>query len=317
MTMTMRTATPTRPPKPERRERRYTVLPDPPKKIDMVQHKHIVRAHSILEDRYEDDPTTLVFGEGYLLLTAGDRRCYVVPDCLIAFGVEAEEIDESGGYVISEVGKPPDFVLEIASESTGERDYTVKRRIYRNMGAPEYWRFDPSGGRYHDAPLAGDILVDGEYHPIEIRREPDGTHWGYSAALDLFLVWEEGKLRFYDPAVSRFLRNITEHRRASEEADRRADRADRRADMSDRRANSANRRADRAERGREEERAARIASNRRAESERAAREEANRRAAEAEAEARANARSAESERAARMDAEAEIERLRRLLGDLE
>ena len=312
MTMTMRTttATPTRPPKPERGARRYTILPDPPKKIDMAQHKHIVRAHSILEDRYADDPTTLVFGEGYLLLTAGDRRCYVVPDCLIAFGVEAEELDESSGYVISEVGKPPDFVLEIASESTGERDYTVKRRIYRNMGTVEYWRFDPSGGRYHDAPLAGDILVDGEYHPIEIRREPDGTHWGYSAALGLFLVWEEGKLRFYDPAVSDFLSNITEHRRAREAERAARIESDRRAASANRRAANANRRADRAERGREEERAARIASNRRAAS-------ANRRAAEAEAEARANARRVESERAARMDAEAELERLRRLLGDLE
>ena len=279
MTMTMRTtaAPPTRPPKPERGARRYTPLPDPPKKIDMVHLEILAEIHNILKNRYKRDPRALVGGEGYLRLYARDRSCYVVPDCMVSFDVEDPPfiIREIRGYSIDEIGKPPDFVIEIASETTGERDYTVKRRIYRNMGAVEYWRFDPSGGRYHDAPLAGDVLVDGEYQRIPIRAEPDGTHWGYSAALGLYLVWQDGSLRFYDPAISRFLRNLEESEERVEEADRRAA--------------SANRRAARAERGREEERAARIASNRRAAS-------ANRRAAEAEA---------------------ELERLRRLLRDLE
>ena len=299
MTMTVRTmATLARPPKPERGGRRYTPLPDPPKKIDMVHLEILAEIHNILKNRYKRDPRALVGGEGYLRLYARDRSCYVVPDCLVAFGVEDPPfiIREIRGYSIDEIGKPPDFVIEIASESTGERDYTVKRRIYRNMGAVEYWRFDPSGGRYHDAPLAGDVLVDGEYHPIEIRRDPDGSLWGYSEALDLFLVWQDGNLRFYDPAISQFLRNLNEsEERVEEESAARIE--------SDRRAASANRRAARAERGREEERAARIASNRRAAS-------ANRRAADAEA------AKAESDRRA-ADAEAELERLRRLLGDLE
>ena len=32
------------------------------------------------------------------------------------------------GYLIPEQGKPPDFVLEVASETTGEVDETDKRR---------------------------------------------------------------------------------------------------------------------------------------------------------------------------------------------
>ena len=47
---------------------------------------------------------------------------------------------------VDEVGKPPDLVLEVASESTGRRDYTFKRDGYEKMGVGEYWRFDPSGG---------------------------------------------------------------------------------------------------------------------------------------------------------------------------
>ena len=310
MTMTMRTATPTRPPKPERRKRRYTPLPDPPKKIDMVHLEILAEVHSILKNRYKRDPRALVGGEGYLRLYARDRSCYVVPDCLVSFDVEDPPfiIREIRGYSIDEIGKPPDFVIEIASESTGERDYTVKRRVYRNMGAVEYWRFDPSGGRYHDAPLAGDVLVDGEYQRIPIRAEPDGTHWGYSAALGLFLVWEEGSLRFYDPAVSRFLRNLDESEERVEEAEAEARLNAESAAMSDRRAAEAESEA--------------RANARRAAAERAAR-------AEAQAEARANAESAAAERAARAEveaaraeadrradeAEAELERLRRLLGD--
>ena len=78
--------------------------------------------------------------------------------------------------MICEVGKPPDLVLEVGSHSTGRRDFTVKREGYAALGIGEYWRFDPSGGEYHDVPLAGDTLIDGEYIPIEIVAESDGRH---------------------------------------------------------------------------------------------------------------------------------------------
>ena len=51
-------------------------------------------------------------------------------------------------------------MLEVASPSTGRVDYTDKRRDYERFGILEYWRFDPSGGEYHDAALAGDRLVE-------------------------------------------------------------------------------------------------------------------------------------------------------------
>ena len=63
----------------------------------------------------------------------------------MAFDVDPERITETNGYVISEVGKPPEFVLEVASETTGVRDYTVKRDRYAEMLIGEYWRFDHTG----------------------------------------------------------------------------------------------------------------------------------------------------------------------------
>ena len=107
--------------------------------------------------------------------------------------------------MISEVGRPPDLVLEVGSRNTGRRDFTVRREGYAALGIGEYWRFDPSGGDYHDVPLGGDTLVDGEYVSVEIVAESAGRHWGYSETLELELWWEEGKLRFRDPDSEQFL----------------------------------------------------------------------------------------------------------------
>ena len=57
------------------------------------------------------------------------------------------------------MGKPPDWVLEVASESTSRVDVNRKPGIYAQIGVPEYWRFDPTGGRYHGQPMAGERLV--------------------------------------------------------------------------------------------------------------------------------------------------------------
>ena len=50
-------------------------------------------------------------------------------------------------YLPWEVGKPPDWVLEVASSSTGAEDVGRKRDLYARIGVPEYWRFDPQGWR--------------------------------------------------------------------------------------------------------------------------------------------------------------------------
>ena len=63
------------------------------------------------------------------------------------------------GYAIDRQVKAPDFVLEVASPTTGGMDYTDKRADYERFGGGKYWRSDPSAGEYHDAALAGDRLV--------------------------------------------------------------------------------------------------------------------------------------------------------------
>ncbi len=188
-------------------------FPDPPYMCDMNQLPHIVYAHGVLSDYYWGREDVLVSGEGYLCYDRRDRSNWVKPDCVVAFGVSPNAIRFRNGYEILEAGKPPEFVLEVASESTGARDYTVKREIYESFGVSEYWRFDSTGGDFHDAPLAFDLLVDGEYRQMELDVKPDGSVEGVSPALGIGLRWDAGILVFFDAETGEAIPDYTELRR--------------------------------------------------------------------------------------------------------
>ena len=116
------------------------------------------------------------------------------------------------------MGKPPEFVLEIASRTTARRDETVKREGYAALGVPEFWRFDGSGKGLYSQPLAGDRFVGDGYEPIELTVEANGEVRGYSRALSLYLCSDvENRLRFWDPETQEYLPT---HEEALEERDR-------------------------------------------------------------------------------------------------
>ena len=193
---------------------KLTPLPDPDEDR-MQQFTHFVRAGAILRAHFLHAlgrTDVLVSGDGYLCRRAGEARSSPRPDVVVALGLPFDPglIEEANGFTIEEIGQPPDFVLEVGSQTTGRRDYTVKRDIYAGMGVREYWRFDHTGGRYHDAALAGDALVDGQYEPIQIAVGDDGIHRGYSAALGLELHWKERQLGFFDRASGEYLPDMEE-----------------------------------------------------------------------------------------------------------
>ena len=198
-------------------------LPEPPRIHDYKHRRYNSIVDSTLVPHFADRPNVFVGGEGYLCFNTGDHpSTWLVPDCVVAFGVSPEAILLDDCYLIDDVGKPPDFVLEVASRSTGRRDYTVKRDGYARFGVGEYWRFDYTGGRFHDAPLAGDTLVNGRYEPIELADNRPGKMFGmlsgYSAALELYICWDNGRLSFYDPKTDEFLMDAEEMQSALAEA---------------------------------------------------------------------------------------------------
>ena len=187
-------------------------FPDYPPRDDMQNWLHLYEPTivSSLAIHFADEPDVTVASEvpvGPGLPVRDDAR---IPDLMVIRGGDRELMEEQRGYAIDRQGRAPDFVLEVASPTTGRADYTDKRLDYERFGVVEYWRFDPSGGEYHDAALAGDRLVDGVYQPIDIEALDEGHLRGYSEVLGLYVCWEEGMLRFFDPVTESYLRSHEE-----------------------------------------------------------------------------------------------------------
>ena len=195
----------------------------------MQQEHHRFELAATLMAHFARRDDVLIGGGGYVRNVATSNAEQLAPDLLVTFGVRPDAIISRNGYVIGEVGKPPDWVIEVASRATGRRDYTVKREAYAAYGIGEYWRFDHTGGRFHDASLAGDQLIGGRYEPIELTRESRGLIWGHSPALGLDICWDDGDLRLRDPLTGEYLPNAAESQLRIDEAEARADHAEARA----------------------------------------------------------------------------------------
>ena len=216
-------------------------FPDPPpEELTAFYHIGFPSYPASLALHFQDRATTIITSE----VAAGVKPTQnyegiLYPDLLIAFDVDAEANIARNGYLIPEQGKPPDFVLEVASETTAHRDETVKRDAYEAMDVLEYWRFDPTGGKRYQAPLTGDRLVGEAFAPIATHRTDEGHYWGHSEALSLSLCWEEGNLRFWDSESRAYLPTFQEERANLQAAELRAETAETRANSAETRAAAA------------------------------------------------------------------------------
>ena len=196
----------------------------PPDLLYQEEHLRIVthslRSHFRALDTFMDrSPNgTLVSNTCVICYDPNDLNVKVEPDCAIAFGVDLSYLRDRVSYVVAEVGKPPEFVLEVASPSTARFDRDRKRRIYERIGIPEYWRFDPSGGNLYGQALAGDRLVNGVYQPIDIISEPSGEMWGHSEVLALSLCYKNEMFVAYDRESGRYVMTDIEEHAAYREA---------------------------------------------------------------------------------------------------
>ena len=195
-------------------------MPLPDGEFQAPKYREIVNT---LQTHFKDTPNARVNGDTFIYYQEGDPNRRVAPDCYVVFGISMESIVRYNTYLLWEIGKPPDFVLEIASVSTAKTDLIVKRELYARLGIPEYWRFDSTGGDFYGEPLVGEYLLDGEYRPFRLNHEADGAVWAHSDVLNLDLQWEAGRLRFYDPVKDRWLLSQEEEHVARMSAEERAD----------------------------------------------------------------------------------------------
>ena len=241
--------------------------------------------YSMLRTRYLEAADTFV---GIDLLLYYEEDCTevaVAPDIFVAFGVPNED---RYWYKLWEVGKAPDFVIEVASPSTAKDDLKFKKALYERLGVREYCVFDPLGELHHPR-LQLFQWVAGRYRSAVRRGEADGPLALTSEVLGLELRFEEDRLRLWDPVKGEYLLEPDEEaaaRQAAEAAQRVA------------------------EAKAEAEAKARRESDMRAEAEARARQESEARAvAEAQARRESDER-AEAEMEARRHVEAELAKLK-------
>ncbi len=89
-----------------------------PPRGDMLNpiHLHLPGHQTALIFHFGDSPTTLVLSEVPIGWRHDQsRRGILIPDLLVVFDVDRDAIIDRRGYAIEEWGKPPDFVLEVAS----------------------------------------------------------------------------------------------------------------------------------------------------------------------------------------------------------
>ena len=153
-------------------------------------------------------PKALVAADILVYPEKGNRRNNIAPDVLVALGLGTHK---RSSYFVWEEGKPPDWVLEVASPSTKKKDLDDKRRKYAEMGVPEYWLFDPKGDVYPPGTprLQGLKLADGEYRPLKSRLV-NGKRMIRSEVLGLDVRVEDELLRFRDVATGRDIQHRSE-----------------------------------------------------------------------------------------------------------
>ena len=186
-------------------------FPDaPPEEMTAYHHVLFPGYPGSLALHFGNRETTVILSEIAAALFVNENREGVrYPDLLISFNANPAAAISRNGYLIPEQGKPPDFVLEVASESTGDVDEDEKRLDICPDARSRILAFRPFGRQLAQPHLAGDRMGD-EYRPITIHLTEEGHYWGHSDALNLDLCWEDGELRLYDPVGRRYLPNFQE-----------------------------------------------------------------------------------------------------------
>ena len=221
----------------------HRTLPDifyeEPERVEdgMLQYFLIARIGQLIREMYEDSPDVFIHGDIFISYDRTDGNRRIKPDLFIAFDVPADEIREKlPNFWLWEIGKVPEFALEVASPSTAANDMGDKRSQYESLGITEYWRLDPTGGELYELPLIGERLVDGVYQAYELRIGADGSVTVYSELLNVDFHWDGREFDVLDPITG-----ITIDKRVA--AEDRADFAENRADRAEDRAAQAESRA--------------------------------------------------------------------------
>lgn len=176
------------------------LYPDTDGKPMAVSDNHrraLTRILQLLEQFFSENPEVYVSGDLLMYYVQGDPRKSVAPDVLVSFGI-GQKLRRT--YLVWQEGKTPDFVMEMASESTYRNDLTEKMSLYADLGITDYFLCDIEA-LYLPSPLMGFTLVDGVYEPI--GASADGSVHSSVLGLDFHLDLDD--VRLYNPVTEQWI----------------------------------------------------------------------------------------------------------------
>ena len=182
----------------------------------------VEQATGALRHHFWQSPDVLVAMELAVYYRRGNNRVCLQPDVQVVHGVGRSPSRST--YLVWEEGKPPDFVLEVASPSTAGRDAQHKVGEYASLGVREYWRLDPDGSLMA-SPLEGYVASAGGYDAASAVAV-GGRVWLRSEVLGLELRGERRDrgtvLVFRDPRTGEEWASAAEREQQAAERERQA-----------------------------------------------------------------------------------------------
>jgi Uma2 family endonuclease len=175
-----------------------------------ITGKYVFYGGAALRLHFQARSDVYVSTNSFIYYEEGNNKAVVSPDVYVVIGVSNKE--RKSYKLWKENGIAPQFVLEVTSETTQDKDQLTKPETYKELGVIEYFQYDPSGD-YLNPILQGVRLVNGEYEAIEINSTSFDTLWLYSEVLGLELHLISGEFRFRVPETGEFLRTIDEEQR--------------------------------------------------------------------------------------------------------
>jgi Uma2 family endonuclease len=202
----------------------------------------------VLKNYFAARTDVYVVGNNFLYWEEGNPKARISPDCYVVFGVEKWIRDSY--KVWEEGGRLPSVVFEFTSKKTRHEDVKKKRPLYEQvLKVAEYFQFDPTGD-YLKPRLQGLRLRDGVFEAIPLVNDRL-----YSEELELELVMEGERLRFWDPVKGEWLLSMEELALVREAEAKAREFAERRAEAEVQAREFAEQRAEAAEAGMERLRA--------------------------------------------------------------
>ena len=143
----------------------------------------VSQATVALKHHFRKRENVLVAMELVVYYERGNDKVCLQPDVQVVFGVQR---GNRSSYKVWKEGKAADFVLEVASPSTADKDARHKAQEYARIGVREYWRLDPTGSMLA-TPLEGWEANRGSYNPVQPVARGARGRWLRSRVLGLEL----------------------------------------------------------------------------------------------------------------------------------